>query len=56
MIGTVREVSQNVKRWRKGDMVKRWAGIGLVQASKRFHRIKGHKSPSALIAALRGQE
>ncbi len=55
MIGTLREVSHNVKRWRKGDMVKRWAGVGLVQASKRFRRIKGHGRISTLLVALRGQ-
>lgn len=55
MIGTLRDVSHNVKRWQKGDMVKRWAGIGLVQASKRFRRIKGHGRISTLIVALRGQ-
>ena len=55
MIGTLRNVSHNVKRWQKGDMVKRWAGIGLVEASRRFHRIKGHGRMSALVVALRGQ-
>jgi len=53
LIGTVREVSGNVKRWRKGDMVKRWAGIGLVQAQKRFRRIRGHRGMPALINTLR---
>ena len=55
MIGTLREVSHNVKRWQKGDMVKRWAGIGLVQASRRFRHIKGHSRMSTLVVALRGQ-
>ena len=53
LIGTVRDVSGNVKRWRKGDMVKRWAGIGLVQAHKRFRRIRGHRGMSTLVNALR---
>jgi transposase-like protein len=53
LIGTVREVSGNVKRWRKGDMVKRWAGIGLVEAQKRFRRIRGHRGMPALVNALR---
>jgi putative transposase len=55
MIGTLRDVSHNVKRWQKGDMVKRWAGIGIVEASRRFHRIKGHGRMSTLVVALRGQ-
>lgn len=53
LIGTVREVTGNVKRWRKGDMVKRWAGIGLVQAHKRFRRIRGHRGMPTLVNALR---
>ena len=53
LIGTVRDVSHNVKRWRRGDMVKRWAGISLFHASKRFRRIQGCGRLSTLIAALR---
>jgi hypothetical protein len=55
LIGTVRDVSHNVKRWRRGDMVKRRAGISLFHASKRFRRIQGFRRMPALVVALRGR-
>jgi len=33
-------------------MAKRWTGIGLVAAEKRFRRIKGHRRMPALVEAL----
>jgi len=52
MLGTVRRVSRNVKRWKGGRMVRRWVAIGLVTAQKRFRRIKGHRELPALVAVL----
>jgi len=39
----VRQTSRNVKRWRSGAMVERWAALGLMEAEKRFRRIKGYR-------------
>lgn len=48
----VRQVARHVKRWRNGSMAERWAALGLMEAEKRFRRIKGHRSIPLLIDAL----
>jgi len=53
LIGTVRHVTRNVKRWRDGRMIRRWVGLGLGRAATRFRRIKGHHELDTLVAALR---
>ena len=52
LIGTLRHVSQNVKRWRAGDMRQRWLGLGLLRAAERFRRIKHHAELTTLVIAL----
>jgi putative transposase len=52
LIGTLRHVSRNVKRWRAGDMRRRWLGLGLLRAAERFRRIKSHHNLGALVTAL----
>jgi transposase-like protein len=52
LIGRVQDVARNVKRWRGGAMVLRWAVTGLVEAAKTFRRIRGHAAMPQLIAAL----
>jgi hypothetical protein len=52
LIGTLRHVSRQVKRWRAGDMRQRWLGLGLLRAAERFHRIKHHTELGALVTAL----
>jgi putative transposase len=42
LIGTVRHVTRNVKRWRDGRMIRRWVGLALGRAATRFRRIKSH--------------
>lgn len=53
LIGIVRHVTRNVKRWRDGTMIRRWVGLGLGRAATRFRRIKGHHELATLAAALR---
>ena len=55
MLGTVRRVTRNVKRWRRGDMVRRWVGLGIMEAERRFHRVKGHRDLKLLLDALQTQ-
>lgn len=50
--GTLARVSRNVKRWRGGAMALRWGVTGLLEAEKRFRRVKGHRDLPQLIAAL----
>jgi hypothetical protein len=45
-----------VKRWRGTDMIRRWTGLGLLNAAKRFRRIKGYREMAKLVAALRTVE
>jgi putative transposase len=52
LIGTVRHVTRNVKRWRDGQMIRRWVGLALSRAATRFRRIKGHHELDALAKAL----
>lgn len=52
LIGTLRHVARNVKRWRDGDMRRRWLGLGLLRAAERFRRIKNHGDLAALTTAL----
>lgn len=47
-----RKYCRNVKRWRKGDMTTRWAGTMLLEAQKRFKRIKGFRTMAKLLVAL----
>jgi len=52
LIGTLRHVTRNIKRWRDGDMRRRWIGLGLLRAAEGFRRIKHHGELSALVTAL----
>lgn len=47
-----RSITGRVKRWRRGDMVQRWAVAALLRAEKRFKRVKGYREIPKLIAAL----
>jgi len=49
---TTRQTSKRVKRWRTADQVWRWAGSSLVEAEKRFKRVKGYQGMSILSVAL----
>ena len=50
--GLLKRVVRNVKRWRGGSMALRWAVTGLVEAAKRFRRVKGYREMPQLLAAL----
>jgi transposase-like protein len=52
MMGTVRRVCRNVKRWRNAAMALRWTAAGMMEAAKGFRRLKAHKQLPILKAAL----
>jgi len=52
MLGTVRRVSRNVKRWRNATMALRWAAAGMMEAMKGFRRLKAYRQLPILKAAL----
>ena len=39
----VEKVARNVKRWRAGDHALRWTATGLLEAEKKFRRVKGYR-------------
>ena len=53
MISIARDVTGNVKRWKNGKMVVRWMAAGLLDAEKRFRRVKGCRDMPMLRVALR---
>jgi len=52
MIGICRHHARNVKRWRDGDMARRWCAAGMIEAGKQFRRIKGYRQLPILRDAL----
>jgi len=56
LIGCVREGSRRVKRWRGGKMILRWCAAGVLDAERRFRRIKGFREMPALVKALRRRD
>ncbi|CAN5609808.1 hypothetical protein BH24ACT15_BH24ACT15_36180 [soil metagenome] len=46
-------IARDVKRWQDGKMVKRWMAAGIIQAERRFRRIKGCADMPTLVAAIR---
>src|SRR6202165_368793 len=52
MMGTVRRVCRNVKRWRDAAMALRWTAAGMIEAAKGFRRLKAYKQLPILRAAL----
>jgi putative transposase len=43
MIEIVRYLQRNVKRWREGDMRRRWTAAGMLVAEQQFRRIIGYR-------------
>jgi putative transposase len=52
MISICRNHARNVKRWRDGQMARRWCAAGMVEAGKQFRRVNGHLYLAKLRAAL----
>ena len=56
LIGSVRTLAARVRRWRDGAMIVRWTATALIEAGKRFHRVREHRGIKALLAQLRAAE
>jgi transposase-like protein len=52
MIEIVRSTQRNVKRWRDGDMRKRWTAAGMLVAEQQFRRIIGYRHLAKLVIAI----
>jgi transposase-like protein len=51
-LSVTRTVTARVKRWREGDMRRRWCSAGLQRAEAKFRRVKGYRQIGQLMAAL----
>jgi putative transposase len=52
MIEIVRYTQRNVKRWRDGDMRRRWTAAGMLVAEQQFRRIIGYRDLAKLVIAI----
>lgn len=50
--GSITTYTRNVKRWRGGQMIQRWVTTALLEAQKRFRRVRGCRDMHRLIAVL----
>jgi transposase-like protein len=50
--GSIAQFTANVKRWRDGQMVLRWIGAALTDASRRFRAVRGYRDMQRLMTAL----
>jgi len=53
LIGSTRDLSRRVKRWRDGRMIVRWTATALIEAEKNFRRVRGHSGLRFLAGMLR---
>jgi transposase-like protein len=47
-LSTVERVARNVKRWHGGDQALRWTATGLLEAERKFRKVKGFRELAAL--------
>jgi putative transposase len=52
MIEIVHHTHRNVKRWREGEMRKRWTAVGMLVAEQQFRRIIGCRDLATLVVAI----
>lgn len=51
-LSVARTVTGRVKRWRPGEMRKRWLAAGLLRAQEKFRRVRGYRDLPHLARAL----
>lgn len=56
LISRTRHVKRNVKRWRGGQMMRRWVAAGILEAVKGFRRLTGYADMPTLVSALRARD
>jgi transposase-like protein len=54
--GSIATYTRNVKRWQGGSMIVRWASAAVLDATKRFRRIRGYRDLHRLVSALEAIE
>ncbi len=53
MISIARSTTGKVKRWRDGEMRRRWCAAGILEAEKSFRWVRGYRQMPALVKQLR---
>jgi putative transposase len=53
MISVVQNLCGRVKYWKDTRMVRRWVGVGMLEAQRSFRRVKGCKDMPVVAAAVR---
>ncbi len=56
LMGTIRRITRNVKRWEDESMIRRWVAMALEEAQTKFRKIKGYQQLNELIQALKVDE
>jgi transposase-like protein len=56
VMGSVRQLTGRVKRWKNGAMIVRWTATALLEAERRFHRVRDHVGLKKLAVALRARD
>jgi len=51
-LSTVERVARNVKRWHAGDQALRWTATGLLEAERKFRKVKGFRELTTLQRKL----
>ena len=51
-LSTVERVARNVKRWHAGDQALRWTATGLLEAERKFRKVKGFRDLATLHRKL----
>jgi putative transposase len=52
LMSAIRRSTRRVTRWKNGSMIRRWVGMAVLDAQKRFRRLKGHREMPILFEAL----
>lgn len=55
VMSVVRTVTGRVKTWKDTEMVRRWVGVGILEAERSFRRIKGCSDMPALTKNIRAK-
>ena len=52
LMSAIRRTTRRVYRWKNGSMIRRWVGVAVLHAQKRFRRLEGHRHMPLLFEAL----
>jgi transposase-like protein len=52
LMSAIRRATHRISRWRNGSMIRRWVGVAVLDAQKRFRRLKGYREMPLLFEAL----